>query len=155
MPFSVPGPDPRIAPSLRALGEAVRQARRDRGLSQAALAELGGVSQSSISRLERGIAPQAPMHRIVTLGLVLGRALPLGSCPHDHECRWSPAQARSAGSEASAGWWDLGAVGGDELPAAVGGDELPAAVGGDELPAAVGDSTTAQPSMHPHDSTMQ
>jgi DNA-binding XRE family transcriptional regulator len=115
MPFSVPGPDPRIPEALRQLGEAVRQARRDHGLSQVALARLGGVSQSSISRLERGLAPQAPMHRIVTLGLVLGRVLPLGRCPHDHECRWNPHQPPDARWEASTRWGP-GAIGDDEPP---------------------------------------
>lgn len=41
-------------PQRRALAVKIRRARRDKGLSQAALAELIGVGESTIGRLERG-----------------------------------------------------------------------------------------------------
>ena len=30
------------------------------------------------------------LERLTTLGEVLGRAFPLGFCPHEHECAWQP-----------------------------------------------------------------
>lgn len=44
-----------------ALGAALAEARRERGLKQRQLAELSGVDQADISRIERGIlAPTTP-----------------------------------------------------------------------------------------------
>lgn len=84
--------DPRVLDGLVLLGSAIRRARRELGLSQDELERLSGVDQTTISRLERGLAPKTPSHRLVWLGIVLGRSLPLGACPHDHACPWQPAE---------------------------------------------------------------
>ncbi len=84
--------DPRVLDGLVLLGSAIRRARRELGLSQDQLERLSGVDQTTISRLERGLAPKTPAHRLVWLGMVLGRSLPLGACPHAHECPWQPLE---------------------------------------------------------------
>ena len=56
------------------LGKAVRSARKDRSLSQRALAERCGVSQRFISELERG-KPTAELGKALQVLSVLGIAL--------------------------------------------------------------------------------
>jgi transcriptional regulator with XRE-family HTH domain len=73
---------------LRQFGAELRRCRRSCGLSQDRLAELSGVSQSSISRLERGRAPYAGLHLIVRLSASMGIRMPLAFCPHEHACAW-------------------------------------------------------------------
>jgi len=63
------------------------------GLSQVRLAEASAVSQSTISRLERGKASSAAMFKIVLLGDAIGNGLPLAFCPHDHYCAWQRLDA--------------------------------------------------------------
>jgi transcriptional regulator with XRE-family HTH domain len=77
-------------PTLVEFGRYLKRARGLSQLSQRRLAELSGLSQSTISRLERGIAPSVGIDRIVVLGRALRRALPLGTCPHEHDCPWQP-----------------------------------------------------------------
>lgn len=77
-------------PALIEFGRYLRRARRIAQLSQSRLAELSGLSQSTISRLERALAPSVGIDRLVMLGRALGRALPLGLCPHEHDCPWQP-----------------------------------------------------------------
>jgi len=59
------------------------------GLSQEQLSYKSGVSQSVISRFERGLAPGMTTERLIMIGAVLDLRLPLGFCPHDHGCLWS------------------------------------------------------------------
>jgi DNA-binding transcriptional regulator YiaG len=59
---------------LDLLGDAIRIARRWRGLSQRTLSAHSGVSQSTISKLERGLAPGTSARRLAPLILVLGGA---------------------------------------------------------------------------------
>jgi transcriptional regulator with XRE-family HTH domain len=66
----------------------LRRARHIAGLSQQRLADLSGVSQSVISRIERGKAPMVGLGRLLLLKRVLGAAWPFGECPHDHKCVW-------------------------------------------------------------------
>jgi transcriptional regulator with XRE-family HTH domain len=75
------------APLVR-FGRNVRRARHIAGLSQQRLADLSGVSQSVISRLERAKAPMIGLERLLMLERVLGSAFPFGECPHDHSCIW-------------------------------------------------------------------
>jgi hypothetical protein len=96
--FSSCPPDPRIAAGLQKLGQAIRDARRDLRLTQDHLERLSGIDQTAISRLERGLSPNAPLHRLVALGLALRPCLPVGTCPHDHRCRWQPFPADRAAS---------------------------------------------------------
>jgi transcriptional regulator with XRE-family HTH domain len=76
---------------LIAFGKVVRRARASAGLSQAQLGERSGVSQSTISRLERGHVPHLTLITVLGLASALGRALPVGLCPHPHDCLWQPS----------------------------------------------------------------
>ncbi len=73
-----PGPDgtPRFAQekALGRLGEGLRQLRRERGLSQAELAQLAGVSPSAISQAESGHRGLA-LDTLLTLTEALGASL--------------------------------------------------------------------------------
>jgi len=68
MPHRPVDPDGAIRRTLEHLGDEVRLARLERGLSQAALGEWSGVSQSTISRFERGLTPGTGL---ITLGFLL------------------------------------------------------------------------------------
>ena len=57
-------------------------------MSQRRVAELSGVSQSLISRFERGRNPGMATHRIFAIAMALGPRFPFGCCPHDHVCKW-------------------------------------------------------------------
>lgn len=92
MPYLTIDDDPYARQLLVGLGRELRRARRRRGLSQDQLEVRSGVDQTAISRLERGLAPALPVRRLVRLGDALGRDLPLGTCPHDHECIWQPVR---------------------------------------------------------------
>jgi hypothetical protein len=81
-----PEPDP----LLEEFGHYVRRARYLVLMSQQILADETGVPQSQISRLERGFAPGLGLLGLLSLGQGIGRALPLGFCPHDHTCAWQP-----------------------------------------------------------------
>ena len=81
-----PEPDP----LLEEFGHYVRRARYLVLVSQQILADETGVPQSQISRLERGFAPGLGVSGLVSLGQGIGRALPLGICPHEHTCAWQP-----------------------------------------------------------------
>jgi hypothetical protein len=81
-----PEPDP----LLEEFGYYVRRARYLELLSQQHLADETGLPQSQISRLERGFAPGLGLSGLLCLGQGIGRALPLGCCPHDHTCVWQP-----------------------------------------------------------------
>ncbi|MDO9398421.1 MAG: helix-turn-helix transcriptional regulator [Herbiconiux sp.] len=61
----------RIMPSAMALGNTLRAARREAGLSQAQLAELAGVSERTLRDIERGRSS-------VSLAAVLAVANALG-----------------------------------------------------------------------------
>lgn len=89
MPYRMPE-DERDRVLLRSFGVQLRRCRLMSGLSQVVLAERSGVSQSTISRLERGVAPAASVYKLVLLGAVLGVRLPLAFCPHHHHCSWRP-----------------------------------------------------------------
>lgn len=75
---------------LRTFGAVLRRARQCAGLSQQRLAYLAGVSQTLVSRLERGQARHVSLWRMLAIHGVLGGCLPLGVCPHDHACIWQP-----------------------------------------------------------------
>ena len=76
---------------LIAFGMYVKRARHLVGMSQTRLEALSGVDQGQISRLERALSPTTRIERLVAMSGVLGRALPLGYCPHEHWCEWQPA----------------------------------------------------------------
>ena len=62
--------------SLKRLGEAVRAARKGRGLSQEALADAAGIDRSHMGKIERG-------ERNVTLLNIIRIAKAMGSKPSD------------------------------------------------------------------------
>ena len=74
------------------VGRYLRRARRYSGKSQHRLALDSNVSQSMVSRTERGLAPGMRLERFVAMAGSLGRLFPLGVCPHDHECGWQPVR---------------------------------------------------------------
>lgn len=84
---------------LRRFGAELRRCREQAGLSQMMLAERSGVAQSTISRLERGLAAHAAMYKLVLLIAALGRRLPLAYCPHEHQCTWSRLDADGRAAE--------------------------------------------------------
>jgi transcriptional regulator with XRE-family HTH domain len=75
-------------PEVTLLGQYVRRSRYYAEKSQSRLSGESGVTQSMISRLERGVAPGMRVDRLVALASSLGRVFPLGYCPHNHECAW-------------------------------------------------------------------
>jgi transcriptional regulator with XRE-family HTH domain len=83
-------PDPRLV----RFGRYVRRARHIAGMSQQRLADISGVSQPTVSRLERGLTPSMGVDKLAALAEVFGRSLPLGFCPHDHDCPWQPDSRR-------------------------------------------------------------
>lgn len=84
-----PGPTPPDPPTaMELLGRYERRGRLFLRISQRTLSGRCGVSQSMISRLERGRAGSMPAERLVMVGEALGRAFPLGYCPHEHRCGW-------------------------------------------------------------------
>ena len=84
-------------PSLEIFGQRIRAGRHRMGLSQRQLANRAGVSQSTISRLERGRCIGLAFISLVAICAAMGTDFPFGSCPHDHKCRWpsSPLETPS------------------------------------------------------------
>ena len=78
------------SPEILLFGRYVRRARYFARLSQDDLAWEAQVSQSMVSRLERGDAPAMGIDRLIRVGAGLGNNLPLGFCPHTHLCPWQP-----------------------------------------------------------------
>jgi DNA-binding transcriptional regulator YiaG len=76
------------SPDFELVGARFRRGRRQAGLSQRQLATRAGISQSIVSRFERGLVRRSSAEKIVRLGLALGPRFPFGCCPHDHQCPW-------------------------------------------------------------------
>jgi transcriptional regulator with XRE-family HTH domain len=87
-----------VSSSPRILGRYIRRSRRQLRLTQAAFAGRAGVSQSMVSRLERGVATQLPLDRLLAISAALGRMFPFGACPHDHPCSWQPVRPPESNS---------------------------------------------------------
>jgi transcriptional regulator with XRE-family HTH domain len=83
------------------VGARFRYGRQQAGLSQRKVAALAGVSQSLISRFERGRCPGLAAWRLVAIAMSIDPRFPFGCGPHDHECKWpyNPATQRS--------WFDI------------------------------------------------
>ncbi len=82
-------------PLLLAFGQYVKRSRYLAGLSQVQLAKASKVDQGAISRLERAMAPAMKIESVVRLANAIGRAFPLGYCPHEHWCQWQRAPDRA------------------------------------------------------------
>ena len=74
MAYAVRSIDARSAAVLRAVGRRVYFARSGQGLSQLQLERLCQVDQTTISRLERGLAPGLRLERLASIMAVLGVA---------------------------------------------------------------------------------
>ena len=72
---------------LTAIGEALRDARLEAGLSQRELGSLVGISHSQISRIERGLLRRVPYETIAILGATLGLDVPLRAFPNGDPVR--------------------------------------------------------------------
>ena len=68
MPFS----DRRSTPDVAAVGRWIAQRRRALLLSQRALARACGINQSTVSRLEAGLAPSMTLGRLALILRALG-----------------------------------------------------------------------------------
>ncbi len=88
MPYQQPEDDRDLA-LLRRFGVEFRRCRLYAGLSQVRLAERSGVSQSTISRIERGQASSASLLKLVRISAAMLSGFPLGYCPHPHYCPWN------------------------------------------------------------------
>ena len=73
-------------PEMVVVGARFANGRRRAGLSQRRLAELASVSQSAVSRLERGLTPGMSVERLIRIAAAIGLGFPFGFCPHDHLC---------------------------------------------------------------------
>jgi transcriptional regulator with XRE-family HTH domain len=80
--------DPYVQALATRFGEDLQRCRTHAGMSQRNLAHRAGVSQTLISRLERGVAPWSAVLNLFRLNDVLGRSFPLGTCPHDRPCAY-------------------------------------------------------------------
>ena len=76
------------------IGRRFRLGRQQSGISQRTLADRAGVSQSEISRLERGMRPGMAVHRLAAIAMALGPQFPFGTCPHDHRCVYAIRASR-------------------------------------------------------------
>ena len=84
-------------PDYVLIGSRFRNGRQMAGMSQRSLARRAGISQSVVSRFERGLVRYMSADRIVRMALALGPKFPFGACPHDHVCVWphDPSSPRS------------------------------------------------------------
>jgi transcriptional regulator with XRE-family HTH domain len=71
------------------MGARVRVGRRQAGLSQRTVADRAGVSQSEVSRLERGQGGNISTYRFVAICFAIGPSFPFGDCPHPHVCTYT------------------------------------------------------------------
>lgn len=74
-------------PGFDLVGARFRHARLLSGLSQRRIAELAGVSQSSVSRLERGVSGGMRTEALLRIAISIPN-FPLGYCPHGHRCAY-------------------------------------------------------------------
>jgi transcriptional regulator with XRE-family HTH domain len=75
--------------ALAVIGQALRVARQRAGISQRRLAVRSGVSQSAISRIERGSVRGIALLYFARLVATLGDSMPLVGCPHGHDCDYA------------------------------------------------------------------
>jgi transcriptional regulator with XRE-family HTH domain len=72
MAYTIRSRDPRTTAFMKAVGRQVFFARTWQGLSQRKLESLCRVDQTTISRLERGLAPGLRLERLAAIMAVLG-----------------------------------------------------------------------------------
>jgi transcriptional regulator with XRE-family HTH domain len=67
--------------SLEMIGDELREARVEAGLSQRELGSIAGLSHSEVSRIERGLVPGVPYEALVFVAVSLGLDLSLKTFP--------------------------------------------------------------------------
>jgi transcriptional regulator with XRE-family HTH domain len=77
----------------QSVGSEVRFSRLDRDLSIAAVAAATGISESEVSRIERGLAPGVPIEHLCVLGAVVGLEITLKAFPGGQPLRDRPQVA--------------------------------------------------------------
>ncbi len=75
-----------VTPAMQEMGARIRAGRHAAGISQRAVADRAGVSQSEVSRLERGRGGNISTYRFVAICFAIGQSFPFGNCPHNHNC---------------------------------------------------------------------
>ena len=75
-------------PVMELVGARFKHGRRQAAKSQRWVADRAGISQSVVSRFERGLVSHTSAERIIRLAEALGPGFPFGFCPHNHECAW-------------------------------------------------------------------
>ena len=75
-------------PVMELVGARFRHGRQLAGMSQRRVADEARISQSVVSRFERGLVSHTSAERIVRLAEALGPGFPFGFCPHNHGCAW-------------------------------------------------------------------
>jgi hypothetical protein len=75
-------------PIMELVGARFRHGRHQAGLSQRRVADEARISQSVVSRFERGLVSHTSAERTVRLAEALGPGFPFGFCPHNHRCAW-------------------------------------------------------------------
>ncbi len=83
-------------PAMVILGARFRNGRIMVGASQREIAEISGVSQTGVSRLERGLATGMSAERLIRIADAIGPSFPFGCCPHHRTCAWpaDPSQKK-------------------------------------------------------------
>ena len=74
-------------PGMDIVGARFRHARMRAGMSQRDLATRAGVSQSVVSRFERGMSGGTRTEAVVRMAISIP-GFPFGYCPHDHRCAY-------------------------------------------------------------------
>jgi DNA-binding XRE family transcriptional regulator len=72
-------------PGMAIVGARFRNARVRARMSQHQVAFHAGVSQSSVSRLERGVCGGMRTETLIRIAISIG-GFPFGYCPHGHKC---------------------------------------------------------------------
>jgi transcriptional regulator with XRE-family HTH domain len=93
------GNGPAETSGMELLGIYLRRSRLLAEMTQQQLAVAAGVSQSTVSRAERGVAPKTTVAQLIRVSRPLGRIFPFGVCPHDHRCAWQPAKIEEVMTE--------------------------------------------------------
>jgi transcriptional regulator with XRE-family HTH domain len=75
-------------PAMVELGARFRNGRLVAGASQRWVADHSGVSQTAVSRLERGLATGMTTERLLSIANAIGPSFPFGFCPHHTNCVW-------------------------------------------------------------------
>ena len=75
-------------PEMVLVGKRFRNGRLLAGMPQRQRAARAGISQSLISRLERGLATGTSAERLIRIADAIGPQFPFGHCPHDHACAY-------------------------------------------------------------------